>query len=246
MYERSRICSGVCLWKFLEALEIALSLGKLRFCGQLAAQRVSFRQLLAGFGNLDLIVYAKPHFGGPQQVIEYLGRYTHRMAISNQRLLNIDNRQVTLEYKDHRSAGRHKSRRMTVSADECIRHFLLHTLPPGFQRSRHYGLLFSRNRKSTLAYCRSLLEPVADLLPSAQYFAECVGAATPLVTLCPVCQVGQMSGSVSCRRSATQHEWTPHDRAKPWPSPAAMPEVCSIVSKGPGFLLIQSPHFALC
>ena len=187
-----RVLSHLFRRLFLEALEIAFSLGKLRFCGKLAGTRESFPHLLSELGNLDWVVYAKPPFGGPQRVIDYLGRYTHRVAISNQRLLSIDNDEVTFEYKDYRSAGRQKTRRMTVSAGEFIRRFLLHTLPPGFQRIRHYGLLSSRNKKSILPFCRSLLDAGADLLP----------VAMALVVLCPVCRVGQMIriGSLSAER----------------------------------------------
>ena len=94
------------------------------------------------------VVYAKPPFAGPQQVLEYVGRYTHRVAISNNRLLDIDNGEVRFRWKDYRNGNRQKT--MTLSADEFIRRFLLHVLPNGFQRIRYYGFLANRYRKQNL------------------------------------------------------------------------------------------------
>src|ERR1039457_5929888 len=100
------------------------------------------------------VVYAKPPFGGPQQVLEYLGRYTHRVAISNQRLQKLEDAQVTFEWKDYRDT---QLKPMTLSADEFIRRFLLHALPPGFQRIRYYGFLANCHRAARLKVCRRLL-----------------------------------------------------------------------------------------
>ena len=121
-----RVLSHLFRRLFLEALEVAFSLGKLYFYGDLAASRDSFPPLLTELGNREWVVYAKPPFGGAQQVIDYLGRYTHRVAISNQRLRDINDDQVVFDYKDYRSGDRYKSRRMTLSADEFIRRFRLH------------------------------------------------------------------------------------------------------------------------
>ena len=187
-----RVLSRLFRRLFLEALQAAFSLGQLQFHGERAALRGSFPQLLAELGNVEWVVYAKPPFGGPQQVIEYLGRYTHRVALSNQRLVEIGEDRVSFEYKDYRSGDRYKSRRMSVSPDEFIRRFLLHTLPPGFQRIRHYGLLASRNKKPMLGVCRALLAVAASLLPSPARIAAWVRETMSAVFRCPVCRIGQM------------------------------------------------------
>jgi len=186
-----RVLSQLFRRLFLEALEVAFSLGKLHFYGDLSGLRDSFLELLTELGQRDWVVYAKPPFGGPQQVIDYLGRYTHRVGISNQRLRAMDDDHVTFDYKDYRSGNSYKSRRMQLPAEEFIRRFLLHTLPPGFQRIRHYGLLASRNKKRTLQLCRTLL-PAADLLPSAAQISACVREVLSCAVLCPRCGVGQM------------------------------------------------------
>jgi hypothetical protein len=176
---------------FVEALEVAFTLGKLRFHGALEALRHTFPNLLAGVAETEWVVYAKPPFGGPQQVIEYLGRYTHRVAISNSRLRGFDGEWVSFDYKHYRSTDRHKNRRMTVAADEFIRRFLLHTLPPGFQRIRHYGLLASRGKAATLALCRTLIPTSPALLPSPHQITALVPPDNR-PSLCPVCRVGDM------------------------------------------------------
>jgi hypothetical protein len=111
------------------------------------------------------VVYAKPPFGGPQQVLEYLGRYTHRVAISNQRLLALENGHVSFQWKDYRTKDSSNSKVMTLEVDEFIRRFLLHALPPGLQRIRYGGFLANCHRKDSLTLCRQLLAPLADLLP---------------------------------------------------------------------------------
>jgi hypothetical protein len=102
-----------------------------------------------------LVVYAKPPFGGPEHVLHYLARYTHRIAISNQRLLSFDGKEVTFRWKDY--AHGNKYRKMTLSADEFLRRFLLHVLPTGFVRIRHFGFLANRHRTSLIALCRKLI-----------------------------------------------------------------------------------------
>ena len=103
------------------------------------------------------VVYAKPPFSGPQAVLAYLSRYTHRVAISNRRLIAFDNTRVTFRYKDYRRDSADRQRTMTLSPDEFIRRFLLHVLPKGFHRIRHYGLLASVGRKANVACARELL-----------------------------------------------------------------------------------------
>lgn len=193
---------------FLAGLEAAFRDGKLRFYGDLESLRdpVAFHHHLAPLAEREWVVYAKPPFGGPQQVLEYLGRYTHRVALSNERLLAVSGGQVTFQWKDYRGQGqdRPKSRVMTVTADEFIRRFLLHTLPPGFQRIRYFGLLASRHREPRLALCRQLLtHPAADMLPhpeACRQLARTLGTL-PLVR-CPRCGAGVMVwvGFVSANR----------------------------------------------
>jgi len=126
----------------------------------------------------DWVVYAKPAFGGPEQVLRYLGRYTHRVAISNHRLVSFDGNNVTFRWRDY--ARGNKQRLMTVSADEFIRRFLVHVLPKGFVRIRHFGFMANYQRSSSLDLCRKQLE-MAPVIPSAEI--------APAVSswLCPKC-----------------------------------------------------------
>ena len=142
---------------FLEYLQAAFDAGQLRFFSSLEHLRdpQAFLQYLAPLRKKKWVVYAKPPFGGPEQVLNYLGRYTHRVAISNNRLLSIDQGKVTFRWKDYRHHDQQKT--MTLDAHEFIRRFLLHVLPDGFQRIRHYGFLGHRYRQAKLALCRQLL-----------------------------------------------------------------------------------------
>ncbi len=143
---------------FIEGLETAFRAGELGFFGELAAlaDPAVFRRRLAELRKVEWITYAKPPFGGPAQVLAYLGRYTHRVAISNARLVSITDHEVAFRWKDYRHNSR--PRIMTLAADEFIRRFLLHTLPDGFHRIRHYGFLANGHRAAKLALCRRLLE----------------------------------------------------------------------------------------
>ena len=138
------------------------------------------------------MVYAKPPFGGPQQVLEYLGRYTHRGAISNERLLALQDGQVSFRWKDYRRPEQPKV--MTVSAEEFIRRFLLQALPPGFPRIRYYGLMANGHRASKLKLCRQLLAaPLTDLLPRPTDYRDFYAALTGWnPRLCPQCGIGTM------------------------------------------------------
>ena len=131
--------------------------GKLQFFNALESlrDRHAFVELVDRMKACEWVVYAKRPFAGPQQVLDYVGRYTHRVAISNNRLLDIENDQVRFQWKDYRDGGQVKT--MTLSADEFIRRFLLHVLPDGFQRIRYYGFLGNRYRKEKLDQCRRLL-----------------------------------------------------------------------------------------
>jgi hypothetical protein len=180
---------------FLEALEHAFDQGQLQFFASLEPlqDRAAFTAYLQPLRSCEWVVYAKPPFGGPHQALEYLGRYTHRVAIANQRLVSHEGGSVTFRWKDYRHQQR--SKLMTLSADEFIRRFLLHSLPPGFQRIRHYGLLSNHHRQEALDLCRRLLNsPITALLPNPRRdFRELYLALTGHdLTCCPKCKQGVM------------------------------------------------------
>jgi hypothetical protein len=147
---------------FLERLQAAFDTGELAFFGDLAhlADPTTFVAHLAAMRRLDWVVYAKKPFGGPAQVLAYLGRYTHRVAIANSRLVALDDDHVAFSWKDYRQNGAAKV--MRLKPDEFIRRFLLHTLPDGFHRIRHFGFLANGHRAGKLALCRSLLADDLD------------------------------------------------------------------------------------
>jgi Putative transposase len=189
-----RVLSRLFRRLFLEALEKAYADGELQFFSDLEPLRgpSAFPAYLAPLRQTEWVVYAKPPFGGPPQVIEYLGRYTHRVAISNQRLVALEDGQVSFRWKDYRHA--HKQQVTTVSAEEFIRRFLLHALPPGFQRIRYFGLLANCHRAHKLQLCRQqLAAPTADLLPVPQDYRDFYAALTGKnLRLCPECGIGTM------------------------------------------------------
>jgi hypothetical protein len=184
---------------FLEMLEEAYHNGELRFFADLEGLRDSrqlFYRYLQPARKKKWVVYAKPPFGGPAQVLEYLGRYTHRVAISNRRLVAMKDEQVTFQWKDYRDRDQNQCRTMTVMAEEFIRRFLQHAVPPGFQRIRHYGLMANCNRKGKLALCRRLLAtPMAELLPNPQRDHRDLYEALTGQSLrfCPKCKTGTMA-----------------------------------------------------
>jgi hypothetical protein len=144
---------------FLTRLMALHETGRLAFHGSLAhlADRRAFLRHLAPVRKKRWVVYAKPPFAGPDTVLAYLSRYTHRVAISNSRLLRFDEAGVLFRYKDYRRGGADRQQVMTLAADEFIRRFLLHVLPKGFHRIRHYGLLAGATRKASLDHVRQLL-----------------------------------------------------------------------------------------
>jgi hypothetical protein len=181
---------------FLKYLQKAFDSGKLEFfsCLESLRDRPAFLRYLARTRKADWVVYAKAPFGGPEQVLQYVGRYTHRVAISNHRLLDIQDRQVRFRWKDYRDGNQQKT--MALTAEEFIRRFLLHVLPDGFQRIRYYGLLGNRHRQQKLARCRQLLgmspseTPAAE--PSRDYrdrYQQLTGSS---LWECPVCRQGRM------------------------------------------------------
>ena len=159
-----------CLFRrlFLEAIRQAFDAGLLRFFGTLAglANPAPFHRCLAQAGRQDWVVYAKPPFGGPEQVLAYLGRYTHRVAIANSRLIDLEDGRVRFRWRDYRHPARPKV--MTLTAGEFIRRFLLHTLPDDFHRIRYYGFFANRQRATKLALCRRLLAQPPPSEPSGE------------------------------------------------------------------------------
>jgi len=158
-----RVLSRLFRRRFLEQLAAVHRRGELRFFGDYAAlaDPAVFAQWLAPLRACEWVVYAKRPFAGPEAVLAYLSRYTHRVAISNQRLVALDERGVTFRWKDYRAKGRTRYKTMTLGADEFMRRFLLHVLPGGFHRIRHYGLLANPVRRQNLAKIRELLHVTA-------------------------------------------------------------------------------------
>jgi len=152
-----RVLSRLFRRLFLEHLQAARAAGRLSFFGTLAglADEAAFARRLAELRRVEWVVYAKRPFAGPAQVLSYLGRYTHRVAISNSRLVTLDDGQVTFRWRDYRHHDKRKV--MTLTAAEFIRRFLLHALPDGFHRIRHYGFLANGQRAAKVALCRQLL-----------------------------------------------------------------------------------------
>lgn len=191
-----RVLSSLFRRLFLEALDQAFRAGELAFGGSLVDLNEAGRfaeQLQAARGT-DWVVYAKPPFGGPEQVLDYLGRYTHRVAIANSRLIEIGDSTVSFGWKDYRHHDRRKV--MTLDAHEFIRRFLLHVLPDGFQRIRHYGLLGNRGRQAKLARCRQLLDapppPPPVLAPLADPHDRYQALTGRSLHVCPTCSAGTM------------------------------------------------------
>jgi hypothetical protein len=189
-----RVLSRLFRRLFLAALTTAFDQRQLQFHGTLChlQDRAAFTAYLQPLHHTEWVVYAKPPFGGPQQVLEYLGRYTHRVAISNERLRALDDTGVSFQWKDYRQPAKPKLMRLDVI--EFIRRFLLHVLPPGFQRIRHFGWLANRNRKAKLALCRALINtPVTELLPSPQGCQQLRQVLDSITSHpCPQCGKGQM------------------------------------------------------
>jgi hypothetical protein len=182
-----RVLSRLFRRLLLERLRAAHPAGHLKFFGNHAAlvDPQAFATYLAPLRRAEWVVYAKRPFGGPQAVLAYLSRYTHRVAIANSRLIACDRAGVTFRWKDYRADGRQKV--MTLATGEFIRRFLIHVLPQGFHRIRHYGLFASATRADNIARARRLLD-----VPAAQPEAgdtNCAEATEPkpLSQPCPCC-----------------------------------------------------------
>ena len=175
--------------QFLESLAAYYRQKKLRLCGALSALRrpAAFDRLYRTLKRKKWVVYSKRPFGGPEQVLKYLARYTHRIAIANGRLVSLDGRNVTFRWRDSRNGNAQKL--LTLDAVEFIRRFLIHVLPPGFVKIRHFGFLANSKRRASLALCRSLIGDVgpnvtARILNDAQIRA--------VQRKCPFCNTGTL------------------------------------------------------
>jgi hypothetical protein len=153
---------------FLEGLTAAYQAGRLQFFADQAglAEPAAFKSRLAPLPKREWVVYAKRPFGGPDAVLAYLSRYTHRIAIANSRLVAFDGERVTFKWKDYRAKGDARYKLMTLDTDEFIRRFLIHVLPDGVHRIRHYGLFASANRANNIALARRFLG-IPDPTPSS-------------------------------------------------------------------------------
>jgi hypothetical protein len=203
-----RVLSRLFRRRFLEALTEAHEAGLLQFFGEYQdlADPALFRQWLVPLRSTEWVVYAKRPFAGPKQVLAYLSRYTHRVAISNSRLVALDERGVTFRWKDYRAKGRTRYKTMSLAADEFIRRFLLHVLPTGLHRIRHYGLLANAGRRQNLALARELLNAPAP--PAAE--PDQVSAAAPPTFVCrhcgaPMIVIEMLPRSVRIRAPPPQH-----------------------------------------
>jgi hypothetical protein len=184
-----RVLSRLFRNRFLEELEKAHHAGRLQFFSEFAhlTEPAAFDEWLAPLKACDWVVYAKRPFAGPEAVLAYLSRYTHRVAISNQRLVSLDERGVTFRWKDYRAKGRTRHKTMTLDTSEFMRRFLLHVLPSGFHRIRHYGLLANGGRRSSLALARELLmqpTPLSAEPQPAEFWSPthpCPDCGTPMV-----------------------------------------------------------------
>jgi hypothetical protein len=204
-----RVLSRLFRGKVLAGLRAAYEAGELHFSGEIAplASRPVLDTLLDRLGSRDWVVYSQPPIGGAEQVLAYLARYTHRVALSNRRLLRLEGERVVFAYKDYAGGGRR--REMTLDGEEFLRRLLLHVLPPGFVRIRSYGLLAHRSRRRRLARCRRLIPATAGRQPTPGKLEtdEPSSAAAPA---CPACGEGRLQRVVElpplllrrCRPSA--------------------------------------------
>ena len=190
-----KVLSRLFRTKFASLLKRAFHQAKLRFHGKLQplAKNSNFFSWLNEIVRSEWVVYAKPPFGGPQQVLKYLARYTHRVAISNRRLVALQNGSVTFRWKDY--AHGNQPAMMTLQATEFIRRFLLHVLPKGLVRIRHFGFLANRCRRQKISLCRKLLDVALPTKPQGSNPRDdsltTEQEAKP-IDRCPVCKVGRL------------------------------------------------------
>jgi predicted RNA-binding Zn-ribbon protein involved in translation (DUF1610 family) len=182
-----RVLSRLFRRRFLEALAQVHRAGQLQFFGECAqlGDATAFSDWLAPLRKCEWVVYAKRPFAGPAAVLAYLSRYTHRVAIANSRLVAVDECGVTFKWKDYREGGATRHKTMTLATDEFMRRFLLHVLPSGFHRIRHYGLIANTRRRENLARARELLN-VAPIV-ATESNADAAGESAQPTFVCPDC-----------------------------------------------------------
>jgi len=183
--------------KFLDLLQHSCDKGKLP----------SANNEIKSSRQKSWVVYAKKPFGSPQTVLDYLGRYTHRVALSNDRILQVENGEITLSYRDRKDGDRKKT--MALDAQEFIRRFLLHVLPDGFMRIRHFGFLANRSKKQALAQCRKLLDldpalPQSPILSAKDLLRKITGVD---LSRCPCCHQGTMIAVGDLPASSSLPRW---------------------------------------
>jgi hypothetical protein len=188
-----RVLSRLFRRRFVEELEKLHHAGQLQFFGEHAGltEANAFSRWLTPLRSCEWVVYAKRPFAGPGAVLTYLSRYTHRVAISNRRLVAMDENGVAFRWKDYRAKGRTRHKTMTLAPEEFMRRFLLHVLPSGFHRIRHYGLLANAGRRANLAKVRALLDvPTPELVrdettvaPAPTFVCRCCGATMRVVEI---------------------------------------------------------------
>ena len=181
--------------KFISHLKKAFAEGELTFAGQIAHLAVEehFLKSINRLWHKDWVVYSKAPFNGPQKVLDYLGRYTHRVAISNHRIVNVEDGRVTFRHRDR--SDNNKCKLMTIDAEQFIRRFLLHVVPPSYQRIRHFGFLANRRKKQDLARCRELLGVCSEPpeVPAETTEEKMLRLTGVDISMCPRCGQGHMS-----------------------------------------------------
>jgi Putative transposase/Transposase zinc-binding domain len=204
-----RVLSRLFRRRFLEELSTAQAAGQLQFFGEYAhlTDAAAFANWLTPLKKCEWVVYAKRPFAGPEAVLAYLSRYTHRVAIANSRLIAMDEHGVTFRWKDYRDKGKTRHKTMTLTTDEFIRRFLLHVLPSGFHRIRHYGLLANAGRRDHLAQVRELLKVAPAHAESKDALADAPEKAIQPTFVCPDCGAAMIIIEILARK--------PHIRAPP-------------------------------
>lgn len=194
-----RVLSRLFRRRFLEALSLAQADGRLQFFGDYVhlSDATSFADWLAPLRKCEWVVYAKRPFAGPEAVLAYLSRYTHRVAIANSRVIALDEHGVTFRWKDYRAKGKTRHKTMTLTTDEFIRRFLLHVLPSGFHRIRHYGLLANSGRRDHLAQIRELLQVLPKIKGND---AEALEKAIQPTFICPDCGAAMIIVEILARK----------------------------------------------
>jgi len=207
-----RVLSRLFRRLFLERLTAAYQAGQLEFFADQTAlaEPAAFKAWLAALRKVEWVVYAKRPFGGPDAVLAYLSRYTHRIAIANSRLVAFDGERVTFKWKDYRPKSGARYKLMTVDADEFVRRFLIHVLPDGFHRIRHYGLFANGNRTNNIALARRFLG-VPNPAPSSQASDDAEnGREDEERNACPCCG----------GRMISVETFEPGCQPRHWPSPS--------------------------